>query len=71
MAQPSPTRFVDRLKKLYHGKLFGEHGMDTALETTITVLENGRELVELAPIPGLPFAVNILIEILKKVQVSS
>lgn len=44
--------------------------MDTALETTITVLENGRELVELAPIPGLPLAVDILIDILKKVQVS-
>ncbi|KAI0702224.1 hypothetical protein C8Q76DRAFT_802514 [Earliella scabrosa] len=67
MSQPPPTRFVDRLKKPYH-KLFGDHAMDTALETTITILENGREFVELAPIPGLPLAVDILIDILKKVQ---
>ena len=64
------VKLSEHFKKLHH-KLFGDDALDTALEATIKALETGKELVELAPIPGLQALFDVLIGILEKVQVSS
>ncbi|KAI0702222.1 hypothetical protein C8Q76DRAFT_697939 [Earliella scabrosa] len=42
--------------------------VNTALNVTVTVLEAGGDLVDLAPVPGLSAVVGILVQIVKKVQ---
>ena len=50
-------------------RLFGDDAGDVALESTIKALDAGRGLVGLAGVPGLPEALDVLIGILRKVQV--
>ena len=54
--------------KLYR-KLVGDEALQSALAGTIKTLETGRGLAELAPVPGLPVVLDVLIAILEKVQV--
>ena len=63
------SRLIDRGQNFWR-KLIGDDTLNTALAATITTLEAGGDLADLAPIPGLPVAVGLLAEILKKVQVS-
>ena len=50
-------------------RFFGRDAGYVALANTIGALENGRGLVGLAGVPGLTEALDVLISILKKVQV--
>ena len=61
-------KLSDRFMKLYR-KLTGDEALQSALAGTIKTLETGRGLAELAPVPGLPVALDVLIAILEKVQV--
>ena len=45
--------------------------VNTALNGTVAVLEVTGDLADLAPIPGLSAVVGILVQIVKKVQVSA
>ena len=64
------VKLNDRFKAL-HGQLISDDAGNVALEATIKTLETGRVFVELAPVPGLSAVVDVLVGILKKVQVSS
>ena len=61
-------KLSDRFLQLYR-KLTGDEALQSALEGTIETLQIGRGLADLAPVPGLPAALDILITILEKVQV--
>ncbi|KAI0702128.1 hypothetical protein C8Q76DRAFT_697862 [Earliella scabrosa] len=61
------SSLIDRGRNFWR-KLIGDDTLNTALAATITTLEAGGDLADLAPIPGLPVAVGLLAEILKKVQ---
>ena len=50
-------------------KLYRKLALQSALEGTIKTLQTGRGLAELAPVPGLPVVLDVLIAILEKVQV--
>ena len=63
-------KLSDRFMKLYH-KLFGDEALQLAPAGTIKTLETGRDLAELAPVPGLPVVLDVLITILERGQVSS
>ena len=69
MPLPVLVRLIDRGRALYR-KFVNDDTLNTALAATVTTLEAGGDLADLAPIPGLPVAVGLLAEILKKVQVS-
>ena len=58
----------DRFKRL-HRKLFGDGATDAVLAATISTLEAGGKLVELAPVPGLASVVDVLVGILNKARV--
>ncbi|KAI0702081.1 hypothetical protein C8Q76DRAFT_697826 [Earliella scabrosa] len=61
------SSLIDRGRNFWR-KLIGDDTLNTALAATITTLQAGGDLADLAPIPGLPVAVGLLAEILKKVQ---
>ncbi|KAI0704010.1 hypothetical protein C8Q76DRAFT_801785 [Earliella scabrosa] len=60
-------KLSDRFLKLYR-KLIGDEALQLALAGTIKTLQTGRDLTELAPVPGLPVVLDVLIAILEKVQ---
>ena len=62
-------RLIDQRPNLRR-KLISADTVNTTLAATVTALQVGGDLVDLAPIPGLSVAVGLLAEILKKVQVS-
>ncbi|KAI0702079.1 hypothetical protein C8Q76DRAFT_861684 [Earliella scabrosa] len=62
-------KLSDRFMKLYH-RLFGDEALQLARAGTIKTLETGRDLAELAPVPGLPAVLDVLIAILERVQVT-
>ena len=64
------VKLNERFKKLHH-QLFSDDAGNVALEATIKALETGRVFIELAPVPGLSAVVDVLVGILKKVQVSN
>ena len=65
-----PTeRLIDQRPNLRR-KLISAETVNTTLAATITALQAGGDLADIAPIPGLSVAVGLLAEILKKVQVS-
>ena len=64
------VKLNERFKKL-HDHLFSDDAGNVALEATIKALETGRVFIELAPVPGLSAVVDVLVGILKKVQVSN
>ena len=69
-AMSLPTeRLIDRGPNLRR-KPISADTVNTTLAATVTALQAGGDLVDLAPIPGLSVAVGLLTEILKKVQVS-
>ncbi|KAI0704030.1 hypothetical protein C8Q76DRAFT_823520 [Earliella scabrosa] len=63
-----PTeRLIDQRPNLRR-KLISADTVNTTLAATITALQAGGDLADIAPIPGLSVAVGLLAEILKKVQ---
>ena len=50
-------------------RLFASDAGEVVLESTIKALDAGRGLVGLAGVPGLPEALDVLMSILRKVQV--
>ena len=63
------VKLNERFKK-FHFQLFRDDARNVALEATVQALETGRVFIELAPVPGLSAVVDVLVGILKKVQVS-
>ena len=66
---PPAVNAVERRPNI-HPMLISGDTVNTALNVTVTVLEAGGDLVDLAPVPGLSAVVGILVQIVKKVQVS-
>ena len=65
-----PTeRLIDRGPN-FRRKLIRVDTVNMTLAATVTALQAGGDLADIAPIPGLSVAVGLLAEILKKVQVS-
>ncbi|KAI0702125.1 hypothetical protein C8Q76DRAFT_824890 [Earliella scabrosa] len=64
---PPAVNAVDRRPNI-HPMLISGDTVNTALNVTVTVLEAGGDLVDLAPVPGLSAVVGILVQIVKKVQ---
>ena len=65
-----PTeRLIDQRPNLRR-KLISPDTVNTTLAAAVTALQDGGDLADIAPIPGLSVAVGLLAEILKKVQVS-
>ena len=63
------VKSVDRGSNI-HPTLISDDIVNTALNGTVAVLEVGGDLADLAPIPGLSAVLGILVQIVKKVQVS-
>ena len=63
-----PIKLIAHFRRLYN-KLSGDHALQAALAATITALEKGEGVAELAPVPGLASLLQVLAGILKKVQV--
>ena len=69
-AMSVPTeRLIDRGPNLRR-KRISDDTINTMFAATVTALQAGGDLADIAPTPGLSVAVGLLAEILKKVQVS-
>ena len=63
-----PIKLSPHFRRLYN-RLFGDDALNAALAVTISALEKGEGVAELAPVPGLASLLQVLAGILKKVQV--
>ena len=63
-----PIKLSPHFQQLYNKRL-GDDALKAALAVSISALEKGEGVAELAPVPGLASLLQVLAGILKKVQV--
>ncbi|KAI0702121.1 hypothetical protein C8Q76DRAFT_824886 [Earliella scabrosa] len=66
-----PIKLSPHFRRLYNSRLFGDDALNAALAVTISALEKGEGVAELAPVPGLASLLQVLAGILKKVQATT